>query len=597
MRILTVLVVGLMAAIAPAGAMAQSIDGVCKHIPDEAGFVMVVPNLDTLLKGVNGFVKAIGVDSDGELSADDMLDNSPGGAEYYDTGAPFAIAMLAEEQEVVVIATLKDPKKWLSETETTEAEGGLLSIDTGWEEFFVKLDGNTIVFGASEESVGAAVKSTGKFAASFKKHAGKMVADSQALIYIDVTQWQDTVDQTWGMVQMMAPMMAMQMGGGQMPPGAMEGVQFALEKIREFISSVETAVIGGQIGPDGLHLKFVNRLDPEANLPKYFAKISPVDADLLRGLPNAAAPLVFGCEWKEPPQTESLLDQLIARLPSADASAEGEPDQQALQAAALKKSLKQASAMMKKTTGISGLMASNAEGKLGFVGYYLGEDGPALMKDVEGLYDPETAKAFGAKEVTQGKEEIAGQSLSLYSYTLDANDPMKAKANAAMFGESMDVLFATTKQGVLFASGYGELARKLAGAALKPDGDSLAAAPSVQAIMKGLPPKPQFCLLVDPLELMKFAMTMAAAMGNPVPPADMGDTKSAYAGMTGYFTKEEIRLELKVPTKAVAPAVEFGKKMEEAMSAGTAEDDDEGYEDDDFGEDEEHEGHEDEAPE
>ena len=555
-----------MVAIAASNAAGAGLDAVYKHVPDDAGLVLVVPSLDKAIGGVKAFATAIGVEDTDEINADAMLDDAPGGAELYDTSGPFVISMLPDDQEVVVMAMLADPAAWRSAVEATETEGGLLTVDTGWEEFYIKLDGKLIIFGEAEDAVNAAVKASGKFGAQLAQHTAEVGGDAAAMLYMDVAEWQGTVDETWMMVQMMAPMMVMQMAGGESPPGTMEVMQYALGEIREFIRAIDKTVIAANIGSTGIELKLVGKLTPDSAVSKYLGAIKATDKSLFRGLPGINAPMVFANEWEVPPTTGSFFDGLVAEMrKAADAAAkaaEAEEGADSNGGDELVKAMESAAAMLKHTTGSSMMLLPSTDGKLSMVGYYLGRDGSALMKDVEMMNSPEFAAAFNMGEVTRDKAEVSGKSCAVYQYSVQAPDPAAAEMMKAMFGEKMTYYFFPDDHGLAYSFGERTAAEKNV-ALLGKSGDA-----KIEAFKSDLGKgQPQFAIMVDPLAMMQFGTSMAKAMGQPVPEAKAPNTDSAYAGLVGYFDKTAIKLHLNVPVKSVRPAVDFANALGEAESA------------------------------
>jgi hypothetical protein len=561
MRKLLPLALACVVVVATASAADQAVNAVLKQVPDKAGVVVVVPNLDKAVAGLREFVKAFAPEDADEITTDEMFAELPGGGPGFDKGGPLVAAMLPEGSEPLLILRLSDAKAWKEAASPEEMEGGLLKIDADWSTWYAVVKGDVIVLAQDEELAKAAATATGRAADMVAKHAGKALETYSFVIVAETAPWRDILDQGLAMGQGLISMGMMQ-AGGSATPMSMAMVAFGIEKLREFTTEVEVTVLGAQASAAGIQAHLAFGLVADGKLAKHLAAIEKPKANLLRGIPDVPVMAAFSYEWKVPATAKSLLDQMWERMKAAAPG--GEADAAAL------KALDYMMEMNRTLSGANGVVFAGDTGHMTVLGQYLTSEPAGVRKALRAMWEPDVMSAYMGMwggpvkmDVTTAQETVGGVETDVCVMKFDTEDPQAAAALSMMYGPTTTFYTFESKHGLGYVMGDKDGARQyiepLAGGA----GAGLPGSAAVKAALAGLPAQPQFVGLIDPVRAMKFAMGMAGAAGAEVPSQPLPDTPPAFAAMTMNLDADAIRIDMVVPTAAVKPLVDYFEAVEQ----------------------------------
>lgn len=562
MRPLALLITVVLVAAVPTSA-APGVDALIKHIPDDAGLALVVPNFETALAGMRSFVQAIG-DPDNasqELTTEAVLKNAPGGPAAWNPAAPFVLAVMPEYDAAVMLVPTPDMGAWRSAVQPRETEDGLLAFDHDGAEVFVATRENILCMSDNQRAVRAAVNATGKFAIRYHDHAEALARAHHAVVYIDIPSWKVMLDQNLQMGEMMMQMAASMAGNA---PATAVTMNFLFERLRELMGDVDANAIGVSIGADGLRLHNALFLRPESKLSQYMAGLGRPQTDILRGLPDIDSGVVFGYEWKIPPKTDSFFEQLFTQLEATiDSAALDDP-------AATRRALRVLRDAMA-LDGASVAMIDGGEKGLGWLGVYLTDEPDRIITAMRSFQNTAVMEAYMdlwmpgvTMEVHSSQQQLAGTDVDIFRADMKTDDPELSKAFTALYGTDMTTVLARTPEGVHYAVGRENTARDLAELALSGERGALSKSPAVQAALRDLPPHPQILILIDPARLVQFGLATATAVGMPPPPAalKLGDVR--YASVAMYLDEAAITTELRLPADTVKPVMDYFAELNRA---------------------------------
>ncbi|MBN2445856.1 MAG: hypothetical protein JXO22_03980, partial [Phycisphaerae bacterium] len=556
MRTFTALIVATLLAVVPAGVAGQPVEKLIQHVPDNAGLAIVTHDLGKVVAGARDFAKAIGIPDDDteDINADEMLGELPGGAKFFDASNAFVAALVPEEEDMLVITTLKDVDGWKKDTGATEGEDGLFTIDQNYSTIKVAIKGDIIIIGSEQEAVLAATKSTGKFAAGFEKDAAKIAKDNGFAIYIQVAPWEEMLDEGFQGLQMMAQMGMMM--AGQNSPLSAGMMKFAIDDLRDFVEDVDASVVGVKLGADGIAAHFGILLDPTSGCAKYLGQIDRPKKDILRGLPNAPTPMVFAYEWVLPPQAESLFDQLFNAL---DASLPTD-DPETTETANARKAFALMKKMNRMVSGANGVLLDSPDHRLAVVGSYLC-DKPTDVRDATlECMKPELMSAYMGlwmagctMDMATSQETISGKPVDVIQMSFNSENEEMAAMMQAIYGQNTTMFLTPSSSGLYYCTAAADFGRQQCANMLDGKAGAFSAGPAAKAVFADLPPNPQFCILVDPAHMMRFGYAMAEGLGAGLPDVDLPEVEQRYAALAMYLDGREINTELRVPAHAVKP--------------------------------------------
>ncbi|HUU95725.1 MAG TPA: hypothetical protein VM487_08285, partial [Phycisphaerae bacterium] len=289
-------------------------------------------------------------------------------------------------------------------------------------------------------------------------------------------------------------------------------------------------------------------------------------ADLLRGLPDERAAVIFGCEWMLPEGTETLSEMALKAI-LVGPTAETQPADQERAA-----KIKRAIAAYGQLSGYNGA-GMFAPGRKGIpaAGLYMTKNPKLLMQNMQALTELSTqmmgAFAPGVSvELTRRQETIGAVQADVYTFVFETEDEQMGDMLSAMYGESVTLYVAPHSEGVLYAQGPADTAREQMSKLLA-GGGKLSKNQDVAAALKTISPNPQMCLLVDLAPVFGWAMGLVGAAGGPIPDIDLPE-KTPYIAFGFYFERDTMRAELWVPSPTIKTVVEAIEEAEDAGESG-----------------------------
>lgn len=522
-------------------------------VPDDTDLVVVVPSLDALVAGVCAFGKAVGSDELAQLNVLDMLEDSLGDTSgAMDTAGPFALAMSADYHEPLLFVTLSSPDAWESTTKpTTLGQARLFEFED--RRFAAVTRNNVAILAREKADLQRSLKSAGKFAARLPEQARTMLHKRQAVLWVDVREWQPLVQQTMSFI---AQTMYMGMAAsGSDADVAIQVYKLVFEQFDELVSQTQTYTAALSINGRGLFIEQHATFDPDGALSRYLKKVRKPNRDLLRGLPTVGA-LAFASEWELPPSTVTFNEILAQGMLRMDALKEK------IGAEQLDATLKRVREIHRNISGFNGVVACVPGGR-GFMyyGLYMTEDGPFLQKTMRELFAdcPELMSAYGpfpAGDLQHEPVDIGGVQADAYHINFNGEADRLQPMMQAMYSEDTTMYLAVHPEGCIYAVGPQDAARTAAAQLLTAQTPPLGRDPRVAAVFQQLSPRPQLCILVDIPEWFKMTSSMIEAAGGAFPLIDLGAKKLPLAAMTLYLQPQAASLELLVPTEPIRAIIE-----------------------------------------
>ena len=551
----------------PAAGQPSPLDNVLKHVPDDAALVVVIPDTDKLVAGLAAFGKAIGVEDLATINKQELIEELQE-SELFETLAEvlgsvetFALALGPSHEEPLAILSVRDPHALAMFKLAIEVEE---AADAESRDEFAKVVGNVVIWGTDEQFVEAAATASGKVAARMRKELSSLGTGNNVLLWIDVPAWKAQIDQAMTMAEGI-----LQMGMAMAGPEAEAGMglwKWVLDSCRTFVN--ETQVYGAtvRIGADGVFGADVAKFEADGKVAGYLKKARKSQADLLRGLPDERAAIIFGCEWMLPEGTETLSEMMLKAM-LAGPTAETQPADQERAA-----KIKRAIAAYGQLSGYNGAFTPTPGGKgIPAAGLYMTKNPKLLTQSMQSLTEVgmKMMEAFApgvSIKVTHRQETIGTVQADVHTFVFETEDEQVGDMLSAMYGESVTLYVAPHSEGVLYAQGPAEAAREQMSKLLAGDG-KLSKNQEVAAALKTISPNPQMCLLIDLAPVFEWAMGLAGAAGGPIPDIDLPE-KTPYVAFGFYLERDTMRAELWVPSPTIKTVVEAIEEAEEAGESG-----------------------------
>jgi len=521
-----------------------------------------------LVAGLAAFGKAIDVEELATIDKQELIEELQE-SELFETVAEvlgsvetFALALGPSHEEPLAILSVRDPHALAMFKMAIEVEEAAAPESR---DEFAKVVGNVVIWGMDEQLVEAAATASGKVGARMRKELTSLGAGNNVLVWIDVPAWKVQIDQALTMAESI-----LQMGMAMAGPEAEAGMglwKWIFDSCRTLVNETQVYGVAVRVGADGIFGADVAKLKPDGAIAGYLKKARKSQADLLRGLPDERAAIIFGCEWMLPGGTETLSEMALKAI-LAGPTPETQPADQERAA-----KIKRAIAAYGQLSGYNGagMFAPGGKG-IPAAGLYMTKNPKLLMQNMQALTEVSTqmmgAFAPGVSvESTRRQETIGAVPADVYTFVFETEDEQAGDMLTAMYGESLTLYVAPHSEGVLYAQGPAETAREQMSKLLAGGGGKLSKSPDVAAALKTISPNPQMCLLVDLAPVFGWAMDLAGAAGEPVPDIDLPE-KTPYVAFGFYLERDTLRAEMWVPAPAIKMVVEAIEEAEDAGESG-----------------------------
>ena len=561
LSLVTLLVAGPLAVAAepPAtqpGKIPTNLARVLHYVPDEADFAIIAPDFDRVVAGIRGFGKAIDFAGAANITTAQIIGQQLGGrAAALDTAGPVVVAASADDRNPLLLATVLNPKAWQEHAQRGESLDGAEVFEFGDDGYIALGKGGVGIFARERGELRRALRSKGVFAKSLTESDAGLLARRHVLLRINVPAWQDLIEQQLDFVAASAYMgMA---ASGPDTETALQLSQWIFAELGKLTSEAQTYALGLSVDERGIGLEDRTTFKPNGRVASYLKQVRKPGRDLLRGLPADGAAVVFANEWELAPNAQSLNEILLKVMLNLD-SLRAQIGAEKLDAA-----LKMSIDAYRNMSGYSGAFALAPDGT-GFIysGVYLTSAGDALQRDVRTVCEmcPELMEAWGTTRsggIRNEREKIGGVEADVYTVARESDDPKLPPMVQMLYGPDSVVYMAPQQEGVVFAMGPRDVARRQVTRLVAGEDQPLSRDPRVVALFEQLTPNPQFCVLVDVPRSFELLSTMMRKMGMPFPMLPVSAERTPLVGLTFYLESGALRSELFVPSAPIKLVLEM----------------------------------------
>jgi hypothetical protein len=539
---------------------APELAAILKHVPDDAHLVFVVPSVQRLAAGLSGLGRATGLHEAAEITAasllQDIADNNAGAL---DPEGGLALALSAEYEEPVFIATVKDASAWSSTTKPTSLRDGVDVYQLGGERGVALVSGNIAIFARDRAEARRALDATGKFAARWGREISDRASERQAFVLVDVPAWRDVVN-----ARLTILMRSMAMGMAAAGPdteSAMQIWNWVLEQSKQLIGEAQGVLGSVRLDSAGVRLDVRITFRADGAVGKYLAQVKKPQRDVLRGLPAGDGNVIVGFEWEDAPGTEGLNEAMSRALLNMESIRERIGPER------LEAVLKRSVELNRKVPGANVVFSILPGGRgMLYWGLYLTDQGPAVQREFRAIceFAPEVMNAWGtfpASIKPVETETIDGAQADVYQFSFGEGSPMQPMM-AAVYGAKPTLYMTPHQEGLLYVFGPQEAAREKVKQALKPPAKPLRQDARVKHALQQLSDGPQACLLMDMPALLSGASELVQQIGLPVPPMKLTAPDAPLIGATFYLDPDAIRGELFVPAEPIKAVIRFAENAD-----------------------------------
>lgn len=530
-----------------AAALPAAVERVLQAVPDDTHLLVVVPSVDTLARGVGSFCKAASLPVEEEISAAALLsDLLEGAGRAIDADGPLVLAVSAEREEPLVIATLKSVEP-LGATAPPTLVRGAEVYELKHEQLAAVTPDRVVIFGRERVDVEAALGATGKAVRKLTPEHLALLARRQVLLWVDVAPWEPTIQQGLNFFIQMVSLGAASAG----PEGeaAMQFYRAMFDLLGKVVREADNYAAALQVDERGVFFEDRATFKADGAADRFLADVRPGRGDLLRGLP-AGAVMTFGAEWESVPGAPSLNEAVMRALMSATVPRER------VDAEKLERAVERSMAMYRTMTGFNGALLPAEGGGMLYAGLHFTKDADALVREMRVVMreSPELLKVWSTlptAEIGYEAETVDGTSLDCYLFNFGSDNPQIQPMLDAFYGKDASMYCLAAPQGAVYAMGPRAQARSLALRLKNPPPAALSEDARYATLLKRLSPHPQFCLTIDLPATMQVLFQSLEKAGMPLPPLDFGQSPAPLAGAAFYVERPVVRFEILVPAEAV----------------------------------------------
>jgi hypothetical protein len=514
-----------------------------KLVPDDVALVVVLRDFGELVDGLQEFGAVIGVDDLIEIDADELFDDlevrelAGGWEDRIRKDGPLVFALTEPDAEPLIICTVTEPASVPSNE-------------------LVQFRGQVMVSTPDAEIMRAVNSAGGKFAQRFDIQVRAALENHDVAVFVDVPAWSVQIEQMLSVGEMFS-----QMGAAAATPETQVNltmVNWLFQGLRTGLDESESIVIAGRVNGDGVHLSELTHFDRSGKVARYLSKVGKPDTDPLRGLVAEPGMIVMASEWTLPGDAETLTEQLLEVLLAAGSEPADAP-------AEWKTTTQRALKLYRVIAGYNGVMSFNTDppGMTGS-GLYFAADPRAVFDGFPALWRMSgpmmSAMAPGfSMDVSERTETVGSVEARVYRFAFDATDEEMQLALRRMYGDSTTVYVAPHPEGVAYAMGSAEVARRDLEKLLARKGGPLRSDQRIADALKMLSPKPQALVLLDVPRMIEWGTRIADVPVVEIPKLDPTKAPLPYVSFGLYLDESACRAELFVPARAVRVVVDLSK--------------------------------------
>lgn len=520
-----------------------------RFVPDNSLTVVYLPSINEFVAGLREFGAAIGIPPLAELTAEELLrgpfdDN----ARYVDPASGLVAAFTGDSEPILIVSLRHDPSHPRPEG-VIQLANGAKGTEVGGQAIFATADDRTALLAVDREQLNRGLTSTGKLAARFRQRTGEFLTGSQAVLYVDIAASRPDIERLLILVQ--AAMAASMVAAG---PDAETGVQFwnwMYGHVRTWLSEAQDYSAGARFSGEGVAYRDRFAVAPDGEIGAYLKRVQKSDRNLLRGLPDQDCWFVFASEWRLPKDLKSVNEMMSVALGFDDATlAELGPERMA----ELRRLTHETYQLVSGTSAV-GSFAADGRGML-MSGFYFVDQPAVARRNIRDLIlaAPTMQLGVGGKGPlnSECKSETQGdRTFDRCIFRFSGNDPQIGRMMEALYGGDPVLLLGDGKESVAYAVGSSEAVQKPFDLLLSADVRPLAANPRVVTALKRVEPAPDAILLMDLTQVVRFAATVSATAGVPMPTVTLPQGESDLAVFSTYLQPSSVSNCVFVPSDSL----------------------------------------------
>jgi hypothetical protein len=522
------------------------LDDLLKLVPDEVAVVVAIPDFGEIASGLQAFGTAAGIpplaDLDGdtlfdELNVADLPDDWRQRVRY---SGPMVFALTEPETEPLLICTVTDG----------------LAVPPSEE--LIQVRGQVLIAAPNVEVMQAVKNGSGKFVQRFEQQGRPVLQGHDFAILFDIPSWSLQIDQMLSMGEVLSQMGAAATTQPGQPNLAM--LKWLFGMVRTVADESEAIAIGARLDADGIHAGELTHFERIGKIAGYLKKVRKSEKDPLRGLPAERGMVVFATEWTLPPDVKTINETMLEVLHTATASQPADQEE-------WEKALQEARKLYRAISGYNGVLNFGTD-QAGMIldGLYLTEkpqlvcDGISTLFKLSGPMMNAMMPGFSI-ELSEQPETIGSVQARVGHFKFAVADEEMQRVLNRLYGERPTFYTAPHPEGVAYAMGPPEVARKRLEKLLAGGGAPLRDDLHVADALKKLSPRPQALVLFDLPAFMKWAMEFATMGFGETPPPGMPqlklpETPLPYMGFGLYLHETSCGVELFFPAKTLKVMVE-----------------------------------------
>lgn len=551
--------------VAACGVLAARADvmDVLRQTPRDAGVVVVVPQIDKLASAVAEFGSAIKEETIANWTTRSFLER------FELLGATAGIkrdgAIVVVDYPLrgsCILCEVDDVAAWRSGNSATELENGTLRFGEFVDSRAVIVNDRILIIAESDDDLTALRDAIGSGHAELLK-AFATDKPPHLSVLANVEPWR-MYARPMLMVARNSMAAGMQAAGQQGTAAALEFWNVAFDTVAELFDESQFVRADVRVGAAGVAVNVTMTFADNGTAAGYLRHANATKGDLLRGLPDLPAPLMFAAEWERGTDTPCFSALLVKSM------AETVRPQDAAQQEKFDRAMELNQEMYKLVTGYNAMIGLG-DGEAGIVscGVNLTQSPEAVRAKVVESYElsPELMNAFttgvSAKTEHDVVEGTDGKRVDVFKLQFNSEDEQMRKALQSIYGKGTTVMIAAADEGAVYSIGPEAEARKSLTKLIDGSAEKLAANSRVTALREKLPSDAAALVMIDIPRATGYLYSFARRFGADLPPMKTPPPGEELAGVGVYFGETDLRLSAFVPAEGIRSFIGFVGQLRE----------------------------------
>ncbi len=527
---------------------ARGADGIKRAlslVPDNPSLVLVIPSIEQLAAKISTYGRAAGAD-DVRIDPQSVLERfGLSGIEELDLAGPMVVVVHPHSGEGV-ICCLRNGGAFVEKR--SGKPGQVMTVQQRGITCRAAVSGRMLVISEDEEFIRSSLVSDRPLSKPLARLADG--ADADLFLIASAENWKPYLDNVMMLAQMSMRAGAMQYGG-QIEAGV-EFWNVLFEGLAVVIRELDGVSLAIDVDKDRVtaraRAEFV-----DGRVVDYLKAVKPVKGVPLDSLPATDCAAAFGVDWRLPEGGKNL--QVLFSNAMMQTAVQDKLSTEVFERV---KTLN--AEIQRDIHGITAMIIAPkkpATGGMCVVGSYLTDKPTAVRKAMSKMHElsPELMNAYLTGSATSVKHEVvtlAGMQCDEYRFDFGGLEPHLLEMFKRIYGEDAAFIIGQRDEAVAYAMGPQQLARDQLLRLLQAD-DRMGAQAPVRAVLDGLSPNPQFCVLVDTGNFLGMTLGFAQMFSpmQAMPAWQFSERPTALVALNGYLEPNAIRFELNLPAASV----------------------------------------------